>query len=157
MVDLFQNRLLVVDMLLLLQSDHVGDPHLFQSIEGPAGLVPNQEYSTKGSRTCHKKAKGYWFSGVTHKPSKQRASLEHSHPYFGSKPPKGLILCFLKPERFPIKQRFGKRHRLSSFSVQVSGGQSPLPPGRTQTPPVVIHFFPKLSRAKTECKDLGVS
>lgn len=47
MVDLWQHLLLVVDVLLLLQSDHVGDLHLLQGEEGPALLVLDQEDSAK--------------------------------------------------------------------------------------------------------------
>lgn len=46
-VDLCQHLLLVVDMLLLLQSDHIGDLHLLQGVEGPVLLVLDQEDSSK--------------------------------------------------------------------------------------------------------------
>lgn len=46
-VDLCQHLLLVVDVLLLLQSDHVRDLHLLQGKEGPALLVLDQEDSAK--------------------------------------------------------------------------------------------------------------
>ena len=51
MVDLCQHLLLVVDVLLLLQSDHVGDLHLLQGVEGPALLVLDQEDSAEGPGT----------------------------------------------------------------------------------------------------------
>lgn len=46
-VDLRQHLLLVVDVLLLLQPDHVGDLHLLQGEESPALLVLHQEHSAK--------------------------------------------------------------------------------------------------------------
>lgn len=49
-VDLRQHLLLVVDVLLLLQSDHVRDLHLLQGMEGPALLVLDQEDSAKSPR-----------------------------------------------------------------------------------------------------------
>lgn len=50
MVDLAQHLLLVVDVLLLLQSDHVRDLHLLQSKEGPALFVLDQEDPSKSPR-----------------------------------------------------------------------------------------------------------
>lgn len=40
-IDLCQHLLFIVDMLLLLQSDHVRNLHLLQGIEAPALLVLN--------------------------------------------------------------------------------------------------------------------
>lgn len=50
-VDLRQHLFLVVDVLLLLEPDHIGDLHLLQGEEGPALLVLDQEHSAKGPRT----------------------------------------------------------------------------------------------------------
>lgn len=50
MVDLAQHLLLVVDVLLLLQSDHVRDLHLLQGKEGPALFVLDQEDPSKSPR-----------------------------------------------------------------------------------------------------------
>lgn len=49
-VDLAQHLLLVVDVLLLLQSDHVRDLHLLQGKEGPALFVLDQEDPSKSPR-----------------------------------------------------------------------------------------------------------
>lgn len=46
-VDLGEHFFLVVHVLLLLESDHVGDLHLLQSVKGPALLVPDQEDSAE--------------------------------------------------------------------------------------------------------------
>ena len=42
-VDLAQHLLLVVDVLLLLETDHVGDPHLLQGQVRPTPPVLDQE------------------------------------------------------------------------------------------------------------------
>lgn len=57
-VDLCQNLLLVVDVLLLLQSDHVRDPHLLQGVEGPALLVLDQEDSAKSPSAWGREERG---------------------------------------------------------------------------------------------------
>ena len=50
MVDLGQDLLLVVDVLLLLEADHVGDLHLLEGVKRPAFLVLHEEHSTERAR-----------------------------------------------------------------------------------------------------------
>lgn len=48
-VDFCKHLLLVVDVLLLLQSDHIGNLHLLEGVKGLALLVLDQKDSAKSS------------------------------------------------------------------------------------------------------------